>query len=175
MRERAQRAAAFGLVRGDLWSDDALAHAATVINDIANHKGIGLNAAPRHAEYAAKQAVALTPFDSRAWLVLASLTLDHGDPTEATRALKMAYLTGPNLRELIAFRMLVATRGTISNEPEIQTLARADFRNILIHRPDLQPAILSAYKTASTPGQRFILETVGDLDPGFAKTLTANP
>jgi hypothetical protein len=173
-RGSAERAALIGLMRGDLWADDAFAQSATLLGDISNHKGIGIYAPSSSARAAAERTVSLSPHESRTWLILAALALHSNAPDDLMRALKMSYYTGPNDDALIGFRMLAATRSTAISDQEVQELARADFRNVLLHKTELKPSITTAFLTASGPGKDFIVAVLRDLDPAFLASLEAS-
>src|SRR5947209_978493 len=64
-------AARVGLVRGELWSDAALASSAEVVGNILHFNGAPAESDIADSEQAARRAVRLAPHDARAWLILA--------------------------------------------------------------------------------------------------------
>src|SRR5437588_9636140 len=72
-RQRAwtERAALTGVVRGDLWTEDAIALAAGVIGELEGSAAASQPANLESARDTALRAAQLSPHDARAWLVLA--------------------------------------------------------------------------------------------------------
>jgi hypothetical protein len=175
-RGAAGAAAWIGLVRGNLWTDYAMALAAPNLS--GEPRGDAANASLQALEgtrSAAMRAAELAPYDSRAWLLLASVdtqALDH----KTARALKMSYYTAPNAAALIPLRINIATRADAITDPDLQILVSGEIRTIITRKPDLKPAILAAYRDALPDGRRFIEAEVVALDPGLLSSLRAiNP
>ena len=80
------------------------------------------------------------------WLLMAMLQSQGQARKSNAEALQMSYLTSPADVNLIPTRLaIVSTSGPISDD-ELKNLARGDIRLILTRRPDLKPAISSAYR-----------------------------
>jgi hypothetical protein len=161
-RNRAVWAAELALVRGDLWAENAIAQSSEVIRNTEPQKAAQSADQVSVAHSAAKKAAAMSPLDSRVWLILASLDcLLH---REASGALKMSYYTGSNETVLMPLRLLVATCLDSINDSELQNLVTREIQLIITQKQGLKPAILAAYQKAS-PGGKHLLETVvGDID-----------
>src|ERR1700722_3741173 len=72
-QDRAAEAARRGVIRGDLWAEDAILLAAGLQNDVA---GGGITPASdtlEAARAAAERAARLAPHDSRIWLLIAAI------------------------------------------------------------------------------------------------------
>jgi hypothetical protein len=119
----------------------------------------------------ARQSLAFSPHDSRAWLLIAMLQAGGPSSVAATEALKMSFLTAPSDPGLIPARLAVLATSATIDDGELASLARGDMRLILTRRPDLKGAIVRAYERGSTKGQVFIREIARSLDPAFAATL----
>jgi hypothetical protein len=162
---RAKWAAQIGLVRGDLWADDALAAIGSRLTE-----GPVTNQAD--ANEAAKRAVRFAPHDARAWLVLGRLTAASGaDRSRSTGLLKMSYYTKPNELSIIAPRLIVTAHLGGPPDPELSDLLEAEIRKIITQRPALTPAIAAAYRTAAPEAKRVFESTLSELDPALLKKL----
>jgi hypothetical protein len=160
---RARTAAQFGVVRGDLWADDALWMAAST--PLAVTAEIS---APVLAELgaAASRAASRAPHDSRLWLLLAAVESRRPEQSDDTGpTLKMSYYTEPNDPALMPLRLAIALRSEAIADPDLQILVSAELRAIINDHPALKPAITGAYSTASAPGQHFIESALSNLDP----------
>lgn len=163
-RGDAIRAAQIGLVRGDLWAKAAFTYA-----DLAN--GADAQAVDQAAS-SATHAVRLMPGNSAAWLMLAALGARYGNQVaNAIEAVKMSYYTGPQESALTLFRLNIAARLNVTADPELERLFRHDIETILTDQANLQPAVASAYATATPAAQRIIEETAKRVAPAFAQTL----
>ena len=86
-------------------------------------------------------------------------------------ALKMSYFTAPNDARLMAVRLDLATSSNALADPDVRELARGDVRLILLRRPELRPAVASAYRHASTLGKAFLDDAIRSVDPSFLAAL----
>src|ERR1700753_3847186 len=156
-------------LRGDLLARVAVADAAATLDRGQASSGAGARAA---ALSTAQRSLALSPHDSRTWLLIAlllNLEPSHGAPI--AEALRMSYLTSPADPDLAPTRLMVFATSGATADTELADLARADLRLILVRRPDLKNAILKAYESGSNAGKSYINEAVRSLDPRFAATL----
>src|SRR5439155_10567899 len=124
------------------------------------------------AHDAVKNDLNIGPRASRMWLVLALLQArsDVGDPLLAG-SLKMSYLTGPNLVELIPSRLDTVTLSNSLNDADLNELARGDVRIILTQLPDQRQALVNGYLRSSSIGKAFLEESARMFDPRFADSL----
>jgi hypothetical protein len=172
---RAVTAASIGWVRGDLWTDAAVALSSGLPNEVAGEDDLQMTPEKDHARAVAQRAAALSPHDSRNWLLLAAVDSRFDWPNrEVASRLKMSYFTGSNELSLIALRIRIATRSTAITDPELQPLVAQEIRSVILRHPDQKPSLLDAYRNASTEGKQFIEETVGDIDKNLLATLRAN-
>ena len=166
-RNVAALAASFGFIRGDLWAEYALTYLSLSWGD--ERDSASTQTSPTIVEQAhdvADRALAFAPHDARIWLVLASIDsrfdwLNH----KAAAALRMSYYTGANETDLIPLRLLLAIHSDALADKDFQQLVRHDIRTIVIHKPELKPAILATYRGALPIGQQFIEETLEEVDP----------
>jgi hypothetical protein len=171
-RDRAHWAAELAIIRGDLWTEDAIAQSSELIRDGELRKVVQSADQVQVARATAEEAASLSPHDARAWLLLASLDcLLHRD---AAGALKMSYYTGANEIALIPMRLLVATCSDTINDDEVQDILAREIRLIITREQNLKPAIQAAYQKASPAGQRLIETVVGDLDSGLMTTIRSS-
>jgi hypothetical protein len=170
-RSAVHRAAQLGVVRGDLWADDALTYS-NVLHRNERDKAADDVTAIQEARDVAERALAFAPHDARIWLVLAGLNskLDRLNG-KASAALRMSYYTGPNEVALIPPRVLLSLTLPVISDKDFQLLVAHDLRTIVTRRPDLKPAISNAYQYASPEGQQFIRDTLKDLDPNLLSSL----
>ena len=91
-------------------------------------------------------------------------------PSAAT-ALTMSYYTAPCNQALTPLRLSVATRGTAVQDAELRQLVEQDLQTILANKPNLRPAVLAAYATASAEGKHLIESVVQETDPAFRMQL----
>jgi hypothetical protein len=93
----------------------------------------------------------------------------QNDRHSQSESLKMYYLTSPADADLIAARLALVSRAI--SDDQLKNLARGDSGLILPRRPDLKPAISSAFGHGSADGKAYLAETVRSLDPDFAASL----
>jgi hypothetical protein len=119
-----------------------------------------------------RKALATSPYDPELWLALALLQAQR-DPHDPVlfEALKMAYFTAPADTRLMPVRLDIAGRFDALADPDVKDLVRGEVRLILSRRPDLKPAIVSAYRRASDLGKASLLDAVQSIDPTFVPTL----
>ena len=158
----------FGMFRGDLWADDAVALAAELAREKARGSGSSVPEATIKLRSAAERAVALAPHDARLWLLLAAIDAQI-DPldTKVAAALKMSYYSGPNETALMPVRLLLAARTETVADPELQSLFARELRVIVSQAPDLKSAVVESYRDALPENRRLIDTTVGDVDQNF--------
>jgi hypothetical protein len=155
-------AASFGLIRGDLWSEDAL----TYLDLFSTDNRHSSNAQIGQAREVADRALAFAPHNAGVWLVLASVNsrFDWLN-SNAAAALRMSYYTGANETELIPLRLLLAVQSVALGDSDFQQLVRHDIRTIVTRKPELKPAIVAAYRDTAPIGRQFIEDTLEEIDP----------
>src|SRR5260370_26452970 len=119
------------------------------------------SATVRSAEHAdalgrVRQSLSLSPYTPELWLALALLQAQRGphDPV-VVEALKMTYFTAPNDARLMPVRLDIAGRFDALAIPDVKDLVRNDVQLIMTRRPELKPAIVSAYRRGAGPRQHF--------------------
>ena len=164
-------AAAAASLRGDLLADIAMARAAPVLDSGNWSPKREMLAAREPALATARRSLSFAPHSSSTWL-LASMLHNQGDAENlAVGALKMSYLTSSADVKLIPARLVVASRSPLNSDADLGNLARGDIRFILTRRPDLKPAITSAYSRGSPEGKAYIGDVARSIDPDFAASL----
>jgi len=164
--QRAYDTASIGYIRGDLWAE----YARTLASELQVTKPSASALALDSVRRAAERAVRLAPINAAVWLILAETDLRQSDTKTSSEALKMSYYTGPNDLSLIPDRLRLATQTKLS-DPELQMIVGDDIRTILLFRPDLRPALISAYRGASAQGKSSIDVVVQSTDPSFLASL----
>jgi hypothetical protein len=173
-RSAAIIAASIGFVRGDLWTDAAIALSSGVASNIAGVSTPQMMEPTDQARAIAERAARLSPHDSRIWLLLATLDSRlNRTAREIANQLKMSYYTGPNELALTPLRIRIATRSTAITDADLQILVAQEIRTIILRHQDQKPSILAAYRDASPEGKQFIEATVGDLDKSLLATIRA--
>jgi hypothetical protein len=171
-RDHASLAAELALVRGDFWTEAAIAQSPERISSAESGKTTQSTEQAQIARATAEKAATLSPHDARIWLLLAYQDcLLH---REAPGPLKMSYYTGPNEIVLMPLRLSVATCTDAINDAELQTLVAREIKLIVTHEQTLKPAIVSAYQNATPSGKRFIETVVGDIDSGLMTIIRGN-
>ena len=174
-RSAAITAASIAWLRGDLWTDAAIAQSSGMLGEVANVSDKQMTTPRRRAKVIAQRAARLSPHDSRVWLLLAALdSLSDRPDDEVANRLKMSYFTGPNQLVLTPLRIRIATRATSINDTDLQSLVAQEIRSIILRQPEQKPSLLAAYQAASPEGKRFIEVTVGDLDKSFLAAIRAS-
>ncbi len=161
-------AAAAAPLRGDLLADIAMARAAPALNSDKAAASPEMTATRERALASARQSLSLAPHSSNMWLLVAMLQSRGQTRESGVEALKMSYLTAPADVNLIPARLATVSASAAIADVELKNLARGDIRLILTRRPDLKPAITSAYRGGSADGKAYIDEVVRSLDPGLA-------
>jgi hypothetical protein len=87
----------------------------------------------------------------------------------------MSYYTGPNEVELIPSRLMLSLTLPAISDADFQPLVAHDLRTIVMRRPELKPEIANAYRYASPEGQKFVRDTLKDLDPNLLSSLQQGP
>jgi hypothetical protein len=157
--------------RGDLLADVAMARAAPALGVHGSPPSPEMIEARQRALASAKQSLSLAPHSSRTWLLLAILQNQGEDRQSAAEALRMSYLTSAADLSLIPARLSLMAASVSVADADLKNLARGDIRLILARRPELKPAIASAYLRGSPDGRAYISQAVRSLDPGFAASL----
>jgi hypothetical protein len=173
-RSAAVTAASIGWVRGDLWTEAAVALSSDLISRVAGGRDARLKPQRGQARAVALRAARLSPHDSRTWLLLAALGPRFDQQNrEVDDRLKMSYFTGPNEVALAPLRIRIATRSMAINNAELQSLVAQEIRSIVLHHQDLKQSLLAAYREGSPEGKKFIEATIGDLDKDLLATIRA--
>jgi hypothetical protein len=161
------KAASLAAVRGDLWGNSALVRAALMEKNPAASSG-SVSIRERLV-----RALVYAPCQPEIWLKLAQLA----DQFKWTRynglaLLKMVYYTGASDIELVPPRTKLALRlDDAMADVELRDLVKRDLELILRRRPELTPALVEAYKSATPAGRALADSVVARLEPGFLGTL----
>lgn len=170
-RDAAQKAAQIAVVRGDLWADSAWAQMVRRDDDT----GVELrpNSAPASALKDLNRAVRYAPHRSDAWLLLALLAGRYKPAGyDADSLLKMSYYTAPNDLELLPLRLNVALSAeTKASDSELQDMIQHDINLVLTSQPELRPALVAAYRSASPERKRIAERLIEEFDPGYLETI----
>lgn len=174
-RASAAEAAQAGMIRGDLWTEATITNAAPSLFGVAaSSSEPTLQAGFENMRTIANRAARLSPHDPRVWLVLAGLNSRFGGNNSRTaEAFKLSYYTGPNEFSLAPLRLLLAVQSASISDEEIQSLVAQEIRHVVMQRPELKPAIASAYKSARPKGREVVEAVLEEADPGFLATIRA--
>lgn len=169
-QSKAALAARVGMVRGDLWADLFFTFADAIVSQ--GGRDLGAIETSNQALTAAQRALVYAPFNSKVWLLLALMAENHQLKAPTTiNALTMSYYIAPYRSADAALRLSVATRGSAIRDPELRQLVEHDLQVIFASRPQLRPAVVAVYATASAEGKHLIESTVQQADPAFLMRL----
>jgi hypothetical protein len=169
-RRKAALAARLGMVRGDLWAELFFSFANSIL--IRSGPDFGAVETLNEALPAARRALVYAPLRSEVWLLLAEMAKDYELQTpSAATALTMSYYTAPYDQALTPLRLSVATRGNAVRDAELRQLVEQDLQTILARKPNLHPAVVAAYATASAEGKHLIESVIQETDPSFLMEL----
>ena len=70
-----------------------------------------------------------------------------------------------------ALRLSVATRGNAVRDAELRQFVEQDLQMIVASKPELRPAVVAAYATASAEGKHLIERVAQEADPSFLMQL----
>ena len=136
-------------MRGDLWSDAAIAPSSGLTSEVADAINPQMTKSTDRARTVAERAGRLSPHESRIWLLLAALDSGRDRPNpEIANRLKMSYYTGPDQLALSPLRIRVATRSRAIADTDLQALVAQEIRTIIFRHQDQKPALLAAYRDA---------------------------
>jgi hypothetical protein len=171
-RGAAHRSAQIGIIRGDLWAEDALTYSDVLRHDDKKNSAAQDPSAIEQAREIAERALALAPHDARIWLILASIDSRFDWLNgKASMALRNSYYTGGNETALIPVRLLLSLNLPAITDSDFQQLVRHDLRTIVTRKPEIKSAIMNAYQYALPEGQQFIKDTLSDLDSDLLSKL----
>ena len=158
--------------RSDLEGSYALTVALHALQSRREKSATGIAEENARAEATVKRALSIVPYDSELWLALALLQAQR-DPhnPETVEALKMSYFVAPNNPQLMPVRLDTATLSDALSDPDLKDLVLGDLRLMLLRKPDLRTAVISAYRRSSSLGKKFLEESIQSIDPAFVPTL----
>lgn len=164
-QERATRAAALAGVRGDLWAESAFSYAGLLSTDQAFEIKVDRDQTALASQSLLKT-LRYAPHRGDAWLMLASTCEQLKLPVCNIGALlKMSYYTAPHQIGLLPLRLAQALRSQdISSDDELADMVRRDIRFVLTKSADLRPALIAAYRAASSAGKQLVEQTVAPID-----------
>jgi hypothetical protein len=166
-RINAGRAAMIGAVRGDLWAGSAFTYADLMWGD--GRGGADLVQARSSINYALTDA----PHQSSVWLLLAGLASRYQLPgIHIKEVVRMSYYTGPSELELMPLRLWVAVHSDALSDGELRDFISREVRLLFTHQQ--KSAIIAAYNAAPSEGRQFIEQTIREIDPSAAGSLSGN-
>jgi hypothetical protein len=169
-RDDALWSARVGLLRGELWAEASFTFAD--LEWAASASASLLDEAKASAARAAR----LSPANSSVWLLLADLASRYRwEAPKPLETLKMAYYSGPHEDPLVPLRLIMSARLDDASDPEFERLFRSDIETVLMSRPNLRPALVSAYKQGTPQARHLILDVASQIEPAFAQSLASGP
>src|SRR5262245_44487801 len=170
-RDAAVKAAQFGLVRGDLWSEAAFAYGNLLLSEVRSpSRPEGTLVAQTQA--VTELAITYAPHDSRLWLLLAATYFEVDRLNErAAASLRMSYYTGSNNLAVLPTRLLLATQSHALRDDDFQELVRHDIEIAIARKGQFSPAIVAAYNNASASGRQIFEKALGATDPGMLESM----
>src|SRR5262245_25141376 len=170
-RDAAVRAAQFGLVRGDLWSEASFAYGNLLLTQVRNPFRPEMTLVA-HTRAVTELAITYGPHDSRLWLLLAANYFGFDWLNErAAASLRMSYYTGSNTLAVLPARLFLATQSHALQDDDFQELVRHDIEIAVARKAQFGPAIVVAYNNASASGRRIFEKALGALDPSMLESI----
>jgi hypothetical protein len=168
-QNRLQRAAALAVVRGDLWAQSAFTYSSLIFSDAMRPSETSGNLDAIRARTNLDRAVNYSPHRGDVWLMLAALAEQYKwSPSGPANLLKMSFYTAPNELALVPLRVLVASRITGIDDPEIQDMIKRDIRLVVTRTTDPNSVLLAAHKNASAKNRPLIERFISEVDPNSA-------
>ena len=167
-RSKAAWAASLASVRGDLWADNALTYTDLIWTRNLNNKDAS-DRLDQEARASAEQALTFSPHRADVWLQLAAFA--DGTDLQAASVLKLSYYTGSNEISLIPLRLFVSFRLQALEDVELQEMVRRDIRMAVKLKPELKPALIIAYKSASPVNKQFVEQAIAEVDSTFLASI----
>ena len=118
------------------------------------------------APTALARALQYSPLRGDLWLMLAALSKEQRSAEyDVAALLKLSYYTAPSDLALLPLRLTVAL-GEVSaaNEPELRELVQRDIKIALTKQPNLRPALVAAYQSASAEGKSMVNNLISEWD-----------
>jgi hypothetical protein len=169
-RDDALWSARVGRVRGELWAESSFTYADLEWTASASARLLD------DAKASATRAARFSPTNSSVWLLLADLASRYRwDVPKPIETIKMAYYSGPNEDALIPLRLIMSARLDDATDPEFERLFRSDIETVLTSRPNLRPAVVSAYSQATPQARHLIQDVASQIDSAFAQSLPSGP
>jgi len=149
---------------GDLHPRTPVLEQLPIANEAAASKPeIGADPA---APTALARALQYSPLRGDLWLKLAALSREQRSAEyDVAALLKLSYYTAPSDLALLPLRLTVAL-GEVStaNEPELRELVQRDIKIALTKQPNLRPALVAAYQSASAEGKSMVNNLIAERD-----------
>jgi hypothetical protein len=165
-RDDALWAAHVGQLRGELWAEASFTFAD--LEWAASAPASLLDEAKANAT----RAVRLSPTNSSVWLLLADLASRYRwEAPKPLETIKMAYYSGPHEDPLVPLRLFMSARLDDATDPDFERLFRSDVETVLTSRPNLRPALVSAYNQGTPQARHLIREVASQIDSAFAQSL----
>ncbi|WP_026605751.1 hypothetical protein [Methylocapsa acidiphila] len=165
-------AAYLGGIRGDLWADAAFADSSLMWLDRAAALTPANAARIELTRSRAETALAYSPINGAAWLLLANLPGGQANDGGVS-FLENAYLTAPNESSLADMRLERAATSNALADKDVQIAVKNEIRKILTYQPRRKAALVAAYRNAPPQNQAILDSLVGDVDPAVAQSLRA--
>jgi hypothetical protein len=167
---RAERAASFGFVRGDLWAESSFTHADLLWrNTTTDAQGAAEDV---RARANLERALAYAPHRGDVWLLMALLAERFKwSGVRPDALLKMCFYTAPKEITLVPQRLALWFRLGGIDELETQDMIERDIRLLLARGANAKSDLTNAYKTM-LPGNRQVVDRIiGKVDPNLATSL----
>lgn len=169
-------AASIAVIRGDLWTEAAIAGAAPLLFTPVRSSGTSARTPADDIRSTVERATRLAPHDARNWLVLARLLIrDGAAPAQIADALTLSYYTGSNEPALSPLRLALAVQSDAIQDQDLQGLVELEVQRIALRHAELKPALVLAYRGATAKGREIIEAALVQTDPNFLDQISAAP
>jgi hypothetical protein len=115
-------------------------------------------------KFAAEESVAVSPLNSKMWLVLAISQMELHSPGSFLGALKMSYYTAPNSATMEEPRLSLALQEEALWDSELRNVVRRRIRNMLTGPRELRLTLARVYCRSSPQGRAVISDVARDVE-----------
>jgi hypothetical protein len=114
-----------------------------------------------------------SPLHGDIWLMLAA-SKQNSSQSSTAAMLKMSYYTAPNDLDLLPLRLSVAlATDAVVRELEFRDLIKRDVSLVVTRGSAIRPALVTAYRSASTEGKIYLESLISELDPTYLDNMRA--
>jgi len=162
-------AAHLGVLRADLWAEDAI-NQAGLLPESGLSRPVPDEVHILKAQQAVRRSLALRPLNSELWLLLAMQPPDLGsNKFDNTAALEMVYLTGQWDLQFFPVRISIVAKSQALNKKIIQDFVEADIQRVVTKSSYLKPILLRVYQESTSDNMAILRKIADAVDTNLLK------